>query len=795
MVGMVKEASLKVDKKSRGSEREMVPTEPLLIPMVADKVAMRATFGRRKESFEFQSIDNEMLPILKEEGWEVHKEGVRRTRIKKSKELHAQLEDQLWSLLYRLGYPELSGSDFQIQYVDSNGVSCKKSFSVFAKDDETVIVAICKSRESRGKKTLQKELSDLQSIQKSIANAVRKHYGSDFRPKIIWMCVTQNIIWSEQDLERANSANIRVVTENELQYFDAFARHMGPAGRFQFLAEFLEGQEIPELADVKVPATKGTLGNHVFYSFVTTPRHLLKVAFVNHQALNHPTGRPTYQRMVSPARIKEIGEFIRKGGYFPTNLLVNFTEKCRFDLLPNKENSHAAIKFGWLHLPHKYKSAWVIDGQHRLYGYSHLDDRFLDQSIAVIAFEKMETTLEAELFVTINQKQKSVQKSVIVSLQSDLKWGSSDPKERASALASRLAKTLSSDPTSPFFQRFSIQGVTAKENQSLTIPELVNGLNRSNLLGKASQKNWVAGVLSSSTDDRTVERARRFINIYFTKVRAANPERWDAAKQGYVATNPGIRAHLLLLAELFKHLEEKQGQEPSLLEVEDLMKAIDKYLAPVLSFLADAGNADIYDRFARKFGEGGVREYADNLNELIHKKHADFGSEEFLERLQRKSVDRVRVANQDIIDLSKALTDHTISVLKKHYGTAEASSGDKAYWEQGIESSKIKEEAYVRQLQDKSPVKGGKENYLQILDLKAIVKQRTNWPLFEATFSIPLAGEKGKTYYLDWMEKFNELRRIPAHPSSTRGYSNEDLEFLQFVKSEFYSRLEQDGAK
>jgi hypothetical protein len=136
------------------------------------------------------------------------------------------------------------------------------------------------------------------------------------------------------------------------------------------------------------------------------------------------------------------------------------------------------------------------------------------------------------------------------------------------------------------------------------------------------------------------------------------------------------------------------------------------------------------------------------------------------------------------------MTDHVITILKSHYGTQETSSGDKAYWELGIENPKIKESAYSRQLQDKDTNKGAKENYLQILDLKAIVRQRTNWSLFEKVFNIPLEGEKGKTYYLDWMDQFNELRRIPAHPSSTRGYSTADLEFLKFLKAEFYSRLE-----
>lgn len=778
-------------KKSQAKPEVINDSGSKLSPLLISNGSIRAEYLKRREPFISQSVSSAMLSGYEEKGWKIHKEGVRRTRIHKPKEDHAILEDQVWCLFYRLGYPELSGEHFHMLLASADGVESKKVISVFAKDDETVIVAICRSRETRGRKSLQKDLIDFEATQKGMANSIKKHYGPHFRPKIIWMCVTNNIIWSEQDLDRANLANIKIITENELQYFDAFARHIGPAGRFQFLAEFLAGQDIPELAGVKVPATRGNLGNHVFYSFVTTPRHLLKISFINHQALNHPAGRPTYQRMISPGRVKEIGGFIEKGGYFPTNLLINFTEKCRFDLLSNKENSHASIKFGWLYLPHKYKSAWIIDGQHRLYGYSYLDDRFLDQSIAVIAFEKMETTQEAELFVTINQKQKSVQKSVIVSLQSDLKWGSSDPKERASALASRLAKTLSSDPTSPFFQKFSIQGVASKENQSLTIPELVNGLNRSNLLGKPHQKDWISGPLSAGTDEKTVERARRFLNSYFSRIRDSNTQRWEAARQGYIATNPGIRAHMLLLSDIFKHLEQSEDIESSAVDADMLLQKIEHYISPIISFLTAATDADIAERFSRKFGEGGVREYADNLIEIIHEKNRAFGSEEFVERLKRKSTDRVREANQDVIDLSKAMTDAVIDLLKKNYGINETRSGDKAYWENGIESSKIKEDAYSRQLQDKNPDKGAKENYLQILDLKAIVRQKSNWSIFEKIFNIPMPDEKkGKVYYVDWMDSFNELRRIPAHPSSTRGYTDKDLEFLKFIKAEFYSRLE-----
>jgi hypothetical protein len=73
--------------------------------------------------------------------------------------------------------------------------------------------------------------------------------------------------------------------------------------------------------------------------------------------LNHPGGRPTYQRMINKNRIAQIGAFIQNGGFFPTNILVNFTEACRFDMLPNKHNVDKNNKFGWLYLPNKYKGA------------------------------------------------------------------------------------------------------------------------------------------------------------------------------------------------------------------------------------------------------------------------------------------------------------------------------------------------------------------------------------------------------------------------------------------------------
>lgn len=293
--------------------------ESCLNPLIKEKLDRAAAYKKKNDLFALKSIHPADLPSYESQGWEVQRKLKTLVIIKKLKPHERLLEDQTWCLFYRMGYPELNDDQFKIKFKRYDGASGEKQIDVFAKDDETVIVIECKSKEFRGRRTLQKDLGETDSLQKPLANAIREHYGSEFKPKIIWIYVTKNIIWSEPDLERAAASNIRVITENEMHYFDAFIRHMGPAGRFQFLAEFLENQDIPELSNVKVPAIRGKLGGEQFYSFVTTPRHLLKIAFVNHQALNHPDKRPAYQRMIAPKRILEIESFIKKGGYFPTN--------------------------------------------------------------------------------------------------------------------------------------------------------------------------------------------------------------------------------------------------------------------------------------------------------------------------------------------------------------------------------------------------------------------------------------------------------------------------------------------
>ena len=559
---------------------------------------------------------------------------------------------------------------------------------------------------------------------------------------------------------------------------------MGPAGKYQILGEFLRGQKIPGLTNVRLPAIRGKIGGETFYSFVASPRSLLKIAFINHQALNHPDGRPAYQRMISASRVKEIGEFIKKGGLFPTNILVNFSDAPRFDLISNTENTDATIKFGWITLPSKYRSAWIIDGQHRLYGFSHLDDKFLDQSLFVLAFEKMAVQKEANLFITINHKQKSVPKSLLMSLLADLRMGDSDPSTALSALASSVVRSLNTDKTSPLARRFAIHGVPPDPSQNLTISEAVNGLRRSGLIGKLAGTIIVPGPLSGATDDETVTRASQVLNAYFEEVRAANPQRWEGGRHEFIATNPGIRAHLLVIAHVVSYLEHKKSLDFGLMTPDEFSNNINRFCAPLFTFIGTAPDDQVQQQFSRRFGTGGVTEYTYYLMKILTETYPNFGTEEFQRWVEQSNSDQIDQVNQFLMKLAERLTDYVVDTLKKVHGTHRLQSDEPAYWEIGVESERIRRNAFEKQQRDKERRKP-KEAYLDIVDLAEIVKQQNNWPHFEHVFKNARLDEKaGQKYYLGWVNTFNELRNIAAHKNRLKTYTSDDLDFVEWLRTD-----------
>ena len=103
-----------------------------------------------------------------------------------------------------------------------------------------------------------------------------------------------------------------------------------------------------------------------------------------------------------------------------------------------------------LHLPQTYRAAYVIDGQHRLYGYAD-SDRAEKDLIPVVAFYGLPDFEQVRLFMQINENQQAVPKNLRNTLNADLLWDSEDLRESARALKLRIAQHLGESKSSPLF--------------------------------------------------------------------------------------------------------------------------------------------------------------------------------------------------------------------------------------------------------------------------------------------------------------------------------------------------------
>ncbi|WP_303066832.1 DGQHR domain-containing protein [Alistipes indistinctus] len=178
------------------------------------------------------------------------------------------------------------------------------------------------------------------------------------------------------------------------------------------------------------------MGGHTYYSFSIEPEKLLKIGYVLHRNKANKKMMPTYQRLlIKKTRLKAIQEFVEDGGFFPNSIIININadgRSLKFDQAANQEDNHIS-RIGILHLPKKYRSAYIIDGQHRLYGYA--DSEYKSKNcIPVVAFVNLDRKEQVQLFMQINENQKPVPKNLRNTLNSDLLWNSDKLKMSKSRL-------------------------------------------------------------------------------------------------------------------------------------------------------------------------------------------------------------------------------------------------------------------------------------------------------------------------------------------------------------------------
>ena len=163
------------------------------------------------------------------DGWRVLRRSRRSVRMAKAKPTDRQLEDDVWSLLCRMGFSELNATrDFAID-VDRN--SPPRQIDVFAKDEETVLIVECTHSREHGSKSVKALCDKISAIRDGAIKAIHSHFGKEPKLKVKFAIATHNVEWRKADRDRVQAAGIGIITEDDLAYFNKLTTLLKKAAR------------------------------------------------------------------------------------------------------------------------------------------------------------------------------------------------------------------------------------------------------------------------------------------------------------------------------------------------------------------------------------------------------------------------------------------------------------------------------------------------------------------------------------------------------------------------------------
>jgi DNA phosphorothioation-associated DGQHR protein 1 len=266
----------------------------------------------------------------------------------------------------------------------------------------------------------------------------------------------------------------------------------------------------------------------VFYLTKISAKILLEVSFVDRLTdIESSLDFKGVQRKDNSNRVKQISDYIHSiECAFPNTIIlaVNIDEKTSSPIADvdedapeqdqaKEEHGHSKTIQRWevaqdkdnanfieISIPKAIKTASVIDGQHRLFGFKGAEDSLLEMELPCAVFFDLPDTLQAFLFATINYNQKPVPKSLAYVLYGLSEYSKDPLKWPPDKLAVNISRMLNKDKTSPFYKKIYS---TAQDDKILA-------KYRKEGEWAVSTATIVEGVMRLITNNHKNDRARMF---------------------------------------------------------------------------------------------------------------------------------------------------------------------------------------------------------------------------------------------------------------------------------------------
>lgn len=718
---------------------------------------------------------NTTVPIAEREAYEAIGFSVvtllkKKVKMSRPKDAGQEFEDDIWCMFYKLGFRILnSDENLSVQWGDNP--SDTHQLDVVAVGDDAIFVVECKAAESWRSRPFKDDLNIICQYKDGVTKALRQIYGHDKKVRFIFATRKYRIQEESEDALRMKSNNIFHLNDNTYDYISNLIVSYKSSVIYQFHGLMFKDQLINN-DRIVIPALQGTMGGQKYYLFSIEPSTLLKIGFVLHRTRVNDSMAPTYQRLLVPSRLKGITKFIDEGGYFPNSIIINFgavNKKLQVSFEAASKLSDSRAKYGILSIPNAYGIAYIIDGQHRVYGYA--SSKFKDtNTIPVVAFENMPSEDQLKIFMDINENQKAVKPSLRLDLEEDLYWNAGRLDSRMKALRSSIIKNLAGDTNNILYNKISI----GEDGAELAFKPFDTAFSKSGLIPSATQTHWSGDTdiciydTAETDSDKAMKDSRKRITQFIDGVYAIMEQGLSEDKrEDYLFSNRATYAIITLVGSLHKFLI-KLDVINKTSTIKDRLAAIRPYINALTTAINDISEED---NAALKgyLGQGADTFWLRMFQNMVNKSFPEYEPEELVlfKETQDESIQKEgQGLKSEIKELLRSLI----------YGTLETLYGEK--WENSVAIAGIKNECTSRILKeiDENEVDTldnyDWKDYLEISDFKQIIDKNYQSEFVNTRFSIDLGdGFKSKKERLAWLSKI-ESPKGKKHDALTRNDIN-----------------------
>lgn len=424
--------------------------------MTDEKDLLLKKFRAKNLPYEKISVSIGEMSAYEALGFEVIDKTRKKVKMSRYKDASKEFEDDIWCMFYKLGFRILNTDEYLVVQWGPNPQDSHQ-LDVVAVGDDAIFVVECKAAEEWRTRSFKDDIDVMSKYKEGVTRALRQIYGSEKRVRFIFATRKCRVQQTGNDIERMKANDIYYLNDNTYDYISNLIVSYKDSVIYQFHGLMFK-DELINKERICIPALQGLMGNQKYYLFSIEPSTLLKIGFVLHRTRVNDSMAPTYQRLLVPSRLKGISKFIDGGGYFPNSIIINFSasqENLKTEFKPLGNTLDSKAKFGMLSIPNAYGIAYIIDGQHRVYGYASSKQKD-NNTIPVVAFENMPSEEQLKIFMEINENQKAVKPSLRLDLEEDLYWSSGRLDSRMKALRSSIIKALAADSNNVLYNKISV---------------------------------------------------------------------------------------------------------------------------------------------------------------------------------------------------------------------------------------------------------------------------------------------------------------------------------------------------